>query len=90
MVFVCKIKSRSSDIIYPKLLIQLCKTRQSLDDLYFFILTKKTNFFLQLNCRYSKANKYSQVVQWPAQDYRIHVFQVAQGTGFDILIKNYL
>ena len=42
-----------------------------MDDLYFFILTKKkTNAFLQLNCRYSKANNFSQVVPWPVQDYR--------------------
>ena len=71
MVFVYKMKSRSSDnIFYAKLFIQLFKTRKSLDDLYFFILTKKTNSFLQLNCRYSTANNFSQVVPWPIQDYR--------------------
>ena len=31
---------------------------------------QKTNSFLQLNCRYSKANNFSQVVPWPVQDYR--------------------
>ena len=58
--------------------------------LYFFILTKKHSF-LQLNCRYSKANNFFQVVPWPVEDYRrrIHIFQVAQGTDFDILIRNY-
>ena len=70
MVFVYKMKSRNSDnIIYEKLFILLCNTRQSLDDLFFFMLIKK-NFFLQLNCRYSKAKNFSQVVPWPAQDYR--------------------
>ena len=87
-------KSRSSDnIIYAKLFIELCKTRQSLVDLYFFILTKKQTP-LQLNCRYSKANNFSQVVPWPVEDYHrtyyIHILQVAQGMGFDILIRNYL
>ena len=40
-----------------------------LDDLYFFIMIKK-NSFLQLNCRHSRANNFSQVVAWPVQDYR--------------------
>ena len=31
---------------------------------------KKTNSFLRLNCRYSKANNFSQVVPWPVQDNR--------------------
>ena len=35
-----------------------------------FLLRQKTNSFLQLNCRYSKANNFSQVVPWPVQDYR--------------------
>ena len=76
MMFVNEIKSRSSDkIIYAKLFIYLsCNTRQSLDDLYFFILTKKQTPFYRdcryfLNCRYSKANNFSQVVLWPVQDY---------------------
>ena len=65
--------------------------KQSLDDLYFVILKK--NSFLQLNCRYSKANNFSQVLPWPLFEIiaeRIHIFQVTQGTGFDILIRNYL
>ena len=36
----------------------------------FLFWQKKTNSFLQLNCRYSKANNFSQVVPWPIQDYR--------------------
>ena len=53
---------------------------------------KKTNSFLQLNCRYSKANNFSQVVHglFKIIAERIHIFEVAQGTGFDIIIRNYL
>ena len=36
----------------------------------FYFDKKKTNSFLQLNCKYSKANNFSQVVPWPVQDYR--------------------
>ena len=35
-----------------------------------FYFDKKTNSFLQLNYRYSKANNFSQAVPWPVQDYR--------------------
>ena len=36
----------------------------------FLFWQKKTNSFLKLNCRYSKANNFSQVVPWPIKDYR--------------------
>ena len=58
---------------------------------YFFILAKKKSF-LQLNCRYSKANNFSKLCLglFKIIAERIHIFQVAQGTGFEILIRNYL